>query len=144
MFFLVFLDFIFLVEDLFFDNLSTSSDLILLYNSYKLSYILSQSLLINSLNWSLDIGITRVEYILVEEEEGIDGRDEVLEKEERGTEGIEVEEGTEGTEGGSRVSDFIWLSTLVIFLYYPCCFLVWAIISAVRLYSSSVFWPLLQ
>ena len=101
--FLVFLDFILLVEDLFFGNLSTTSDLILLYNCpYKLSYILSDSLLINSLNWSLDIVITGEEEV-VEEEEGIE---EVVEEEEgieeegiKGIEGIEEIKGIEGIEG---------------------------------------------
>ena len=83
---------------------------------YIFIYISPHTLLINSLNWSSGIGITGVEEILVEEgREGTEWREEVLEEEERGTQGIKVEEATERTEGteegGSRVSDFIWSSS---------------------------------
>ena len=113
MFFLVFLDFILLVEevmtlsdDLFSGNEAKISDLILLYNCpYKLSYILSDNLFINSLNWSLDIGITGEEVVEVLEGEGREGIDEVLEEQERGTEGIEEESKTLSDEESKTLSD---------------------------------------
>ena len=54
---------------------------------------------------------------------------------EEGTEGI-IEEKTERTKESG-------LSLFIIFLYCPCCFLECAIIFAILLYSSSIFWPLL-
>ena len=103
-------DSIFLV-DLFSGNEAKISDLILFYNCpYKLSYILSDSLFINILNWSLDIGITGTEEVLVGkvteevlEEEGNEGIEEEEEWREK-TEGIEkgIEEGTERIEEGTE------------------------------------------
>ena len=75
---------------MFSGNEAKISDLILLYNCpYKLAYIFSDSLFINSLNWSLDIGITGTEEVLVKE-----GTEEVLVEE--GTEEVVEEEGREG------------------------------------------------
>ena len=106
---------------MFSGNEAKISDLILLYNCpYKLSYILSDSVFINSVNWSLDIGITGVEegteeVLVVEEvleEEGTKGIEEKEEEEregEEGTEGIEEgregEKGTEGIEKGTEEDD---------------------------------------
>ena len=88
---------------------------------------ITKTLLIYSLNLSSGIRITGVEEVLVNE--GDELEDQVEEDREEGI----VEEGiVEGTEIGR-------LSTLIIFLYCPCCLLECAIIYAVLLYSSSVF-----
>ena len=58
------------------------------------------------------------------------------EEETEGTEEDIIEGETEGTE---EETEELGLSSFIIFLYCPCCFLECAIISAVLLYSSSVF-----
>ena len=145
--------------DLFSGNEAKISDLILLYNCpYKLSYILSDSLFINSLNWSVDIGITRTEEVLVEEgteevleEEGTEGIEEGTEGIEQGTkvieEGREGEEGTEGIEEGTEEDDVNSDSDngikFKIFIYCNCSSTEWAICLASVIVSFNVLRPLL-